>query len=130
MERKLEFRAITDEGKIIIPDYIDRGGIAWWKENSLPKCTKRVVQFSGMFYHNGDKIFECDIVDIYESLEAATNKAGLLLYEDCQVVFRQGCFCFMVPADGPQPRVPIPIYFENSRKIVYKGNIFLNAELL
>jgi uncharacterized phage protein (TIGR01671 family) len=89
-----------------------------------------IMQFTGLKDKKGKEIYEGYIYDIYESDDANTTMAGQLLYPNCQVVFSEGCFCFMVPSEGIHPRVPVPIYFETSRTMIKKGNIYENPELL
>ena len=64
--RKLKFRSWNDEGVCVSPDYIDRDGVAHWKENSIPTSSKIVEQFTGLFDRNGNEIFEGDILVKWE----------------------------------------------------------------
>lgn len=61
MSREIEFRAWTDEGVCISPDYVGRDGLGHWKENSIP-TSGPVEQYTGLKDRNGKKIFEGDIL--------------------------------------------------------------------
>lgn len=60
-KRKIKFRAWNGE-QIIFPDYVDRKGIAWWKENSIPTYSDKVMQFTGVLDNKGVEIYEGDVV--------------------------------------------------------------------
>ncbi len=47
---------------MICPDYIDRDGIAHWKENSIPESTNKIMQFTGLIDKQGKEIYEGDII--------------------------------------------------------------------
>ena len=47
---------------MVSPDYIDRKGIAHWKENSIPESTDKVMQFTGLLDKNGKEMYEGDIL--------------------------------------------------------------------
>jgi uncharacterized phage protein (TIGR01671 family) len=59
--REIKFRAWDGE-KMVSPDYIDRKGVAHWKENSIPTYSNNVMQFTGLEDKNGTPIYEGDIV--------------------------------------------------------------------
>lgn len=59
MGREIKFRAWNGEC-MVSPDYIDRDGVAWWKENSIPTCCKEPEQFTGLLDKNGKEIYEHD----------------------------------------------------------------------
>ena len=59
--REIKFQAWDGE-KMVSPDYIDRYGVAWWKENSIPTRSKDVMQFTGLKDKNGKEIWEGSIV--------------------------------------------------------------------
>lgn len=59
--RTIKFRAWNGE-QMVSPDYIDRKGIAHWKENSIPTSSEKVMQFTGLLDKNGKEIYEGDII--------------------------------------------------------------------
>ena len=61
MSRVIKFRAWNGE-EMVSPDYIDRKGIAHWKENSIPESTDKVMQFTGLLDKNGKEMYEGDIL--------------------------------------------------------------------
>ena len=61
MKRLLIFRTWNGE-QMVSPDYIDRNGLAWWKENSIPTTSDKVMQFIGIYDKNESRIFEGDKV--------------------------------------------------------------------
>jgi hypothetical protein len=63
MKREIKIRAIAEDGRIVIPDYLDRNGIAWWKEDSIPIKSDKVIFFTGLHDKNGREIYEGDILD-------------------------------------------------------------------
>ena len=58
---RFHFRAWDGE-KMISPDYIDRNGIAHWRENSIPTTSEILMQSTGLEDKNGKEIFEGDVV--------------------------------------------------------------------
>ena len=61
MNREIKFRAWNGE-QMVFPDYIDRNGLAWWKENSIRTNSDKVMQFTGLTDRNGTEIYEGDIM--------------------------------------------------------------------
>ena len=59
----VKFRSWTDEGVCVSPDYIDRDGVAHWKENSIPTSSEIVEQFIGQLDQNSKEIYEGDILE-------------------------------------------------------------------
>lgn len=60
-KREIKFRCWNGE-QMVSPDYIDRSGIAYWKENSIPTCDGNLMQYTGLKDKNGKEIYEGDIL--------------------------------------------------------------------
>jgi hypothetical protein len=70
----------------ISPDYIDRDGVAHWKENSIPESSSETELFTGLHDKHGNEIYEGDLIDLSrdEFPEDTPNPM--------QVVFEDGSF--------------------------------------
>lgn len=88
--RILKFRVWNGE-QMVCPDYIDRNGRAWWKENSIPTSSDKVMQFTGLHDKNGREIWEGDRINIL---------LNGLLYTDVKVIFNECCFCLCLMSNG------------------------------
>ena len=68
--RQTKFRCWN--GKTMVsPDYVDREGVAHWKENSIPQSTDRVMLWTGLLDKLGKEIYEGDIIDWQEGGDTA-----------------------------------------------------------
>lgn len=101
MSREIKFICWNGE-QMISPDYIDRKGLDWWKENSIPTYSDAIMQFTGLKDCNGKDIFEGDVLDNKEV-----------------VVFSEGAFMTSIGA---------LCLSANHREII--GNIYQNPGLL
>lgn len=61
MTKELKFRVWSGEA-MISPDYIDRQGFAHWKEDSIPRMSKDVMQYTGLKDKKGKDVFEGDVL--------------------------------------------------------------------
>ena len=61
MKRIIKFRVWNGE-QMVSPDYIDRNGVAHWKENSIPQISDELMQFTGLKDKNKARIYEGDII--------------------------------------------------------------------
>ena len=59
---KLKFRCWNGE-TMISPDYVDRSGIAWWKENSIPTSSKDVMLYLGWKNKYKQELCEGDVLE-------------------------------------------------------------------
>lgn len=57
--REIKFRVWNGEA-MVSPDYIDRNGIAHWKENSIPQSSGELMQYTGLKDKKGKEIYEGD----------------------------------------------------------------------
>jgi uncharacterized phage protein (TIGR01671 family) len=120
MERKIKFR-VWDGQQIIFPDYITNGGIAYWKENSIPECSKdTVMQFTGLLDKDGEEIYEGDIIRILDNFKGR--------HQISKVIFEHGRFkatpFYMNHYDYPSD------FLEGLNECEVIGNIYKNPELL
>ena len=76
---RLKFRSWDGE-KMISPDYIDRNGIAYWKENSVTETSKNVMQFTGLKDKNGKEIYESDRITVNGSEYTVEWRGGASMY--------------------------------------------------
>ena len=53
---ELKFRCWNGE-EMVCPDHVDRNGVAWWKENSIPTSSKDVMLWTGRYDKDGKKIW-------------------------------------------------------------------------
>ena len=70
--RPIKFRVWNGE-VMISPDYIDRNGLAHWKENSIPTTSDKLMQFTGLLDKKGKEIYEGDIVEFTDPLTVYLN---------------------------------------------------------
>jgi len=58
--REIKFRVWNGE-VMVNPDFINRGGIAYWKENSITEMSDEIMQYTGLKDKNDNEIYEGDI---------------------------------------------------------------------
>ena len=107
---------------MVSPDYIDRQGVAHWKENSIHTSSQNLLQFTGLKDKNGKEIFEGDIVKASTTIDGDQKLMAVEWSVD-----RCNFSTYHPKINGG--------WFPNIRKDTYLffeviGNIFENPELL
>ncbi len=77
--RELKFRCWNGE-TMISPDYIDRKGMAHWKENSIPTCSVKIMQFTEVKDKNGTDIYDGDILEFSDKWEWYKGSYGIKMH--------------------------------------------------
>jgi len=118
---------VWDGEKMISPDYIDRDGVAHWREHSIPSMSRVLRAFSGMVDRHGKRIYAGDIVE-YSIGAPWDNEVPLTVR--AEVVFGDpfyGCFC-VKSMDGAMDATGCLYEYINGLRII--GNIWENPELI
>jgi|CXWK01.1.fsa_nt_gi hypothetical protein len=111
---KIKIRAWDGE-KMVSPDYVDRNGLAWWRENSIPTTSKETMLHTGL-------------KDIYE-LDIVRDSMGTYVVEwDC----RMGRFHLGIIYDEPQDSIheTHKSIYTDAMMLTVIGNIYENPELV
>lgn len=121
MNREIKFRVWNGEC-MISPDYITRDGGAHWKENSIPTCTKEVMQYTGLKDRNGVGIYENDIINLGDwGIGAGNIGISKIIWDSEEVGFRCD------PSHGIEDMYDLRRAIQAGEII---GNIYSNPELL
>lgn len=117
-QRELKFRAFNGE-QMISPDYLNRDGYAYWKENSIPSSSNKVMQSTGLKDKNETSIYEDDIVEC-------------LYWEPSKyrIVFIEGAFCLGDMKTGGWVADCTHMEDSTGKHFAVIGNIHQNPELL
>ena len=57
MTREIKFRAWSGE-EMVSTEYIDRNGLGFWNENSIPTYSDKLMQYTGLKDSNGKDIYD------------------------------------------------------------------------
>ena len=120
--REMKFRAWSGE-QMVSPDYIDRSGAAWWKENSIPTSSREVMQFTGLLDKNGKEIYEGDIVKNTKA-DPPEDCGFLCVFADCRFKFQNVNFI-----DDDEFGIGVEDYLYTAKCEII-GNIHQNPELI
>ena len=136
--RIIKFRVWNGE-QMVSPDYIDRQGVAHWKENSIHTSSQNLLQFTGLTDKNGKEIFEGDIVKfIGGTCDFLPLNFYGQKYEKGQILkvakLESGFTLQKVTNNSDIPNVVGNItnydFWNHQRSFEIIGNIFKNPELL
>jgi hypothetical protein len=107
---EIKFRVWNGEA-MVSPDYITRDGYAHWKEDSIPRSSNDLLQYTGLKDKNGEEIYKGDIVKTEDGIVFAVE--------------------WVESTPGPGMRdiagMEVPMFCDKSEII---GNIYKNPELV
>lgn len=107
--REIKFRAWNGK-QMVSPDYIDRKGVAHWKENSIPESSPKIMQYTG-FSVKGKDIYEGDILSGKWAVEWDNERGFWVVFNPSQHYCALGEALYNVP------------------ELEVVGNIYENIEL-
>lgn len=113
MNREIKFRVWNGE-QMVSPDYIDREGVAHWKENSIPSVSYQIMQYTGLKDKNGNEIYQGDHLFVSPGYSSI-------------VKFEYGMFVsvYSHPEDGET----LPLCDVIGKDTVVIGNVYETPEL-
>lgn len=123
MNREIKFRCWNGK-EMVSPDYINRDGSAFWKENSIPTMSKEIMQYTGLKDRNGVEIYEGDVVKTVTTDFCWQSKGKV------QYLPNSCSYAINVGKSNPNSDEDYYTFFHSQKEVEVIGNIHQNPELL